>query len=282
MRRSHLRAEFVVVARLRHLADVWRVPEGLTFGISLMSKCVAAFTNRVTCRYSRRRGVRPRAGSDFSGAFEMEVKFVVTPFGVARELGEQPVEVFDLVGEVPREGANSGLALAIEVVAQPLDPAGFVSKRAVELGFKGGIEHRLEFWSGLTTERDEVAAEHQRLRRGIGERERMGFRHEFVDAGVGFGRGEGRATIAVRTHDSGEFIDGCRCEPSCEPAHARVGKPRLAVVMREMVHDECADRSIEFAQGADAAEVVDSDRLVGRNWVQYLSVRPLWLPQSAP
>ncbi len=44
----------------------------------------------------------------FDRVFEMKVKFLVSPRRIAGKWRQQPVEAFDLAGEVPLESADEG------------------------------------------------------------------------------------------------------------------------------------------------------------------------------
>ena len=67
------------------------------------------------------------------------------------------------------------------MLPQPGEAAGLGAKRAVKLRLERGIEHPLEFGAGFQAEFHEMAAEHEGLRGGLGEREFVGLGAELRD-----------------------------------------------------------------------------------------------------
>ncbi len=140
------------------------------------------------------------------------------------------------------------------MLAQPRCAGRFVGKGSVELRLEGGVEHAFEIGPGCDPEGDEMTAEHDGFRSKVRELKGAGRRLQSVDTEVRFGRSERGPAIAIGAHHGGEFGDRRWGEPLRETATARIGKGRLAVMVGEVIDDECGDGCFEFAQGTDAPE----------------------------
>ena len=101
------RPQFVEVAPRLGFDQVLGVPEQIGDGHDPDAKIV--------CRFDQSLKLRPRVGvrSGDSGqagvinrVLQVEMQFLVSPLRIMRELSQQPVESFDLPGEVPLEGTN--------------------------------------------------------------------------------------------------------------------------------------------------------------------------------
>ncbi len=98
----------------------------------------------------------------------------------------------------------------VQIISQPDEGGCFIGKRAVELGFEGGVQDGFEFGAGGKTGGEQVAAEENGLRRGGLQVERAGAGAEFFDEGVGFGRVQGRSAglSAIITAQRSSMVAG--------------------------------------------------------------------------
>ena len=75
-----------------------------------------------------------------------------------------------------------------QIVSHPLEPAGFVIKRAIELRFEGGFEGRGKLRAGLDAKADQVPAQQDGLGGHVLDREPLGRGAEMVEAADGLRR----------------------------------------------------------------------------------------------
>ena len=104
------RTEFVEVAQLRGFYQVLGVAEEVDDGDDLDSGVGGGGDEFL--EFAGRVGVGAGDAGEAGvgdGVFEVEVKLVVAPVGVAGKLREEEVEALDLAGEVPLEGADHRL-----------------------------------------------------------------------------------------------------------------------------------------------------------------------------
>jgi len=103
------RAQLVEVAQRRSFDEVLRVSEEIDDGHDFQPATVGggdepleiAIRVGVGARDAGQAGVLDRI-------FKVQIKFLITPIRVARQLGEQPVESLHLPGEVPLKSAEHG------------------------------------------------------------------------------------------------------------------------------------------------------------------------------